>query len=97
LTDIAGEIHAGVWKDGTLIDLFALPAENEGSIAERRDVAVKAITVFTGLCRFQLITGFFPCDSKVAYVELENGRSVVTFMKGDVLFSLSGGKIASQT
>ena len=49
----------------------------------------------TGKCRFQLVEGFFPCDPKVAFIVLANGRSLVTFMKRekgkDYLFTLSGG------
>jgi hypothetical protein len=53
---------------------------------------VKDLAVFTGQCRFQLIKGFFPCDRKVAFAHLKNGRSILTFMKGDSLFHLSGGR-----
>lgn len=49
----------------------------------------------TGKCRFQLIEGFFPCDSKVAFIQLANGRSLLTFIKREngkeILFTLSGG------
>lgn len=49
----------------------------------------------TGKCRFQLVEGFFPCDPKVAFIALANGRALVTFMKRekgkDYLFTLSGG------
>ncbi|MBA4121323.1 MAG: hypothetical protein H0X72_02520 [Acidobacteria bacterium] len=49
----------------------------------------------TGKCRFQLIEGFFPCNSKVAFVQSANGRSLITFIKREkgreILFTLSGG------
>ena len=52
----------------------------------------KAITFFTGECRFQLVQGFFPCQKTVMWLELKNGRAVVSFFKDDVAFGLSGGR-----
>jgi hypothetical protein len=52
------------------------------------------LAVFNGQCRFQLIRGFFPCSSKVIYKQSPD-RSVLLFMRDDVLFELSGGKIDS--
>ena len=53
------------------------------------------LVVLTGKCRFQLVEGFFPCDSKVLFAHLANGRSLVTFIKHEegkeYLFTLSGG------
>ena len=49
------------------------------------------IVVYTGDCRFQLITGFFPCDSKVVYTLLKNGRTLLAFMKGEDMFTVVGG------
>jgi hypothetical protein len=36
--------------------------------------------------------GFFPCDEKVSYVQLQNGRSLLSFVKEDTVFTVSGGK-----
>lgn len=49
----------------------------------------------TGKCRFQLVEGFFPCEPKVAFIALANGRALITFIKREngkeYLFTLSGG------
>jgi clan AA aspartic protease (TIGR02281 family) len=52
----------------------------------------KAITFLTGECRFQLAQGFFPCQKAVMWLELKNGRTLVSFFMGDVAFGLSGGR-----
>lgn len=57
-----------------------------------QDIAMKNLAVFTGQCRFQLVMGFFPCDEKVAYIQLVNGRSMLSFMKDNTVFTVSGGK-----
>ena len=49
------------------------------------------IVIYTGECRFQLIKGFFPCDSKVVYTLLKNGRTLIAFMKGENMFTVVGG------
>jgi hypothetical protein len=73
------------------------PSSDSPSAEQRIPQAdIKDMATFTGRCRFQLVSGFFPCDSKVAYVQLSNGRSFLTFSKGDVSFSLSGGETTSR-
>jgi len=52
----------------------------------------KAITFLTGECRLQLAQGFFPCQKAVMWLELKNGRTVVSFFKDDVAYGLSGGR-----
>lgn len=53
------------------------------------------IAVLTGQCKFQLIEGFFPCNSKVVFMQFAEGRPTVTFIKTvkgiDTLFILAGG------
>ena len=53
------------------------------------------LVILTGKCRLQLVEGFFPCDSKVLFAQLANGRSLLTFIKHEkdkeYLFTLSGG------
>jgi hypothetical protein len=49
------------------------------------------IVIYTGECRFQLIKGFFPCDSKVVYTLLKNGRTLIAFMKDENMFTVVGG------
>jgi hypothetical protein len=52
---------------------------------------VKNHTVFTGTCRLQIVEGFFPCDGKVVFFELDNGRSFITFIKDGSIFMVAGG------
>jgi len=52
---------------------------------------LKYLAIFTGQCRFRMPKGFFPCDPKVALISLRNGRSLLAFSKGEMLFHLSGG------
>jgi hypothetical protein len=62
---------------------------SQGTVAQ--DVNVKNLAVFTGQCRLQIVQGFFPCNPKVAYAQLANGRSLLTFQKDATVFTLSGG------
>jgi clan AA aspartic protease (TIGR02281 family) len=49
--------------------------------------------LFIGQCRYQIVIGFFPCDDRVAYSVLQNGRSLLFFtVKGETLITLSGGR-----
>src|SRR5271169_1302772 len=57
----------------------------------QESIAIKSFTVFMGQCRLQIIVGFFPCDGRVIYTELKNGRSMVTFTKANAIFTVSGG------
>jgi hypothetical protein len=57
-----------------------------------RDIGLKSSVVFYGKCRYQLDQGFFPCDEKVIWNELKNGRMLLSFVTEKVLFHLSGGK-----
>jgi clan AA aspartic protease (TIGR02281 family) len=52
----------------------------------------KAITFLTGECRYQLVQGFLPCQNTVVWSEFKNGRTLVSFFRGDVAFGLSGGR-----
>ena len=83
---IDNERHALVLRDQIA------PSGNAPSVGTEPKIPLKAITALTGRCRFQLVAGFFPCDAKVAWIELKSGRSVLTFKKGDDMFRLSGGK-----
>lgn len=56
------------------------------------DIAIKSLTMFVGTCRYQIVVGFFPRDEKVGWAELKNGRSLLTFMRGNTMFFLSGEK-----
>jgi hypothetical protein len=62
----------------------------QGTMAQ--ELNVKNLAVFTGQCRLQIVQGFFPCNPKVAYAQLGNGRSLLTFQKDAVVFTLSGGR-----
>jgi hypothetical protein len=53
---------------------------------------IKNLATFQGTCRYEVVAGFFNCDPKVAYAQLRNGRSVLVFIDGDTMFTLSGGK-----
>jgi hypothetical protein len=49
------------------------------------------IVIYNGECRFQLVKGFFPCDNKVVYTLLKNGRTLLAFMKDEDMFTVVGG------
>ncbi len=59
------------------------PSESTGSLA-----------TFTGKCRFQIVVGFFPCNTKVVFLSQPKAVSHVTFIKveggKEILFTLSG-------
>jgi hypothetical protein len=55
------------------------------------DSPIRDLAILTGQCRFQLVRGFFRCDDKVVLAQLANDRSVITFIKGNIQFHLSGG------
>jgi hypothetical protein len=55
-------------------------------------LGIKEGTAFFGRCRYQLVSGFFPCGEMVAYTLLKNGRSLISFWNDQALFTLSGGK-----
>jgi hypothetical protein len=61
------------------------------TIASAQNASPKNLAVFTGECRLRILEGFFPCDPKVAYVQLSNGRSLLSFTKDGNVFSVSGG------
>jgi hypothetical protein len=83
---IDNERHALVLQDQTA------PSGNAPSVGAEPKIPLKAVTAFTGRCRFQLVAGFLPCDAKVAWFELKNGRSMLAFFNGNNKFFLSGGK-----
>jgi hypothetical protein len=76
-------------KKAIMVFLYAALTSDIEAMAQ--DVGVKRITSFEGTCRMQLVQGMLPCDSKVAWVELRNGRSFLTFTKGGYSFTVSGG------
>lgn len=53
---------------------------------------LKYIAIFTGQCRFQMPEGSFPCNPKVVLISLRNGRSLLAFSSGEIVFHLSGGQ-----
>jgi hypothetical protein len=53
---------------------------------------LKYIAIFTGQCRFQMPKGSFPCNPKVVLISLRNGRSLLAFSSGEIVFNLSGGQ-----
>jgi hypothetical protein len=55
-------------------------------------IGIKYTVLFLGKCRYQLVRGFFPCDDKVIWAALQNGRMLLSFNAGTMLFYLSGGK-----
>jgi hypothetical protein len=76
---------------GRLAFLWVLPLTLSAS-AVAQDSQYKALTILTGECRFQVIQGFIPCQANVMWLELRNGRAIVSFFKDDTAFSLSGGR-----
>lgn len=56
-----------------------------------QDIDLKRMVVYRGKCHLQLIEGFFPCDGKVFYSLLRNGRTLIAFTKGDHMFTVVGG------
>ncbi len=62
------------------------------ALAQTPQQNLKRLTVFTGSCRLELLAGFFPCDPRVIYVELNNGRAFLTFSKENNSFTVSGGR-----
>ena len=61
------------------------------SFASAQNATPKNLAVFTGQCRLQIVKGFFPCNSKVSYAQLTNGRSLLSFSMDGNVFSVSGG------
>jgi hypothetical protein len=61
---------------------------HEAHAAPRKTI----IGTFEGTCTAKLFSGWFPCSTKVAYMVLPNGRSVVSFEKDGRMFSFSGGR-----
>ena len=55
------------------------------------DFGIKYSVIFFGKCRYQLVQGFFPCDEKLIWNALKNGRMVLSFITDKMLFHLSGG------
>ena len=61
-------------------------------LATADQTGLKRASVFTGGCRFQFVEGFFPCDPKVIWLELDNGRAVLVFTKDHTQFLISSGR-----
>jgi hypothetical protein len=55
-------------------------------------LGIKDITIFAGQCRLQIVSGFFPCEEKVIFTQLRNGRSVLTFVRDKTVLQVSGGR-----
>ncbi len=62
-----------------------------GTSAVAQEKQSNAVTFFAGECRFQILQGFFPCDSGVMWAEFGNGRAQVSFFKEGTAFLLAGG------
>lgn len=62
------------------------------SSASAQSIDPQRMVVYTGKCRLQIVKGFFPCDSKVIYTLLRNGRTLIAFTKGDDMFTVVGGR-----
>jgi hypothetical protein len=50
----------------------------------------KRMTSFEGTCQHEMVSGFFPCEPKAAFIELNNGRWLLTFFAGKYNFTLAG-------
>jgi gag-polyprotein putative aspartyl protease len=83
---IDNERHALVLQDQIS------PSGHAPSVGTEPTIPLKAVTAFTGRCRFQLVVGFFPCDGKIIFSELNNGRATLAFFNGNNMFFLSGDK-----
>jgi hypothetical protein len=66
----------------------AAPALSDGVIGS---ADLRYLAIFIGQCRFKMPKGGFPCDSRVALLSLRNGRSLLAFSRGEILYHLSGG------
>lgn len=66
----------------------AAPALPDGVIGS---ADLRYLAIFIGQCRFKMPKGGFPCDSRVALLSLRNGRSLLAFSRGEILYHLSGG------
>jgi hypothetical protein len=85
-----GQMEERNMRTGTAI-LFSLAIALTAPSVWAGEGQPKNMAALTGTCRVQLVKGFFPCDPKVAYVEMTNGRSFVMFNVGDRQIAVSGG------
>jgi len=83
-------LHVG--KEWLLVLICAASILCGFQIAIADQIDLKRISVFTGSCRMQIVSGFFPCKSKVAWMEFGNGRAILMFTKDDVTFTASGSR-----
>ena len=74
---------------GILQESAAAPASPDEVIGSGD---LKYFAIFTGRCRFQMPEGSFPCNPKVVLISLRNGRSLLAFSSGEIVFHLSGGQ-----
>ncbi len=72
-----------------LILCIAFIIQNKSLLAQ--ESGPQRIVVYDGDCKLQLVKGFFPCDNKVIYTLLKNGRTLIAFMKGNDMFTVVGG------
>ena len=71
-----------------LPETAAAPGLPDGVIGS---MDLRYLVIFVGQCRFKMPKGGFPCDSRAALLSLRNGRSLLAFSRGDILYHLSGG------
>lgn len=84
--------HSAIIKIATITAVvLTVSLVSKGNSAFAQNIDLKRLVVYTGKCRFQLIQGFFPCDSKVIYSLLRNGRTLIAFTKGEHMFTVVGG------
>ena len=50
----------------------------------------KRLTAFEGKCRFQRVDKILPCEPKLLFVELRNGRAFITIFAEGYSWTLSG-------
>ena len=50
-----------------------------------------SVTILKGNCRLEIVSGFFPCDAKIVWMQHSNGRGSVGFFKDGSSFTVSGG------
>ena len=70
---------------------LVLQEHRGGSQQKFGDINPKYSVLFVGKCRYQLAQGFFPCDDKVFWNALKNGRMLLSFITNTMLFHVSGG------
>jgi hypothetical protein len=78
----------------TIFTVFALAAFI-GAAPVIAETHKPVLAVFTGTCSSRLpgvSTKTVPCDSKVSFIVIGNGRSFVRFSSGDMSLAFTGGR-----